>query len=128
MTTPIQRAALGLLLFTGACAPSAPPTALQAEVCTFTNPLGPGQDPWVALEDRAYHYIESRDGGLWVYQSELLTDPKRDGVQVWAAPDTGWNRATVWAPELHRIDSGTSGKSVRKAKAVSRGSPLHVRA
>jgi GH43 family beta-xylosidase len=25
-------------------------------------------------------------------------------VRVWAAPDTGWNQASVWAPELHRID------------------------
>jgi hypothetical protein len=25
-------------------------------------------------------------------------------VQVWAAPDTGWNRTNVWAPELQLID------------------------
>lgn len=104
MTTPLARAAAGLLLFSVACATPAPEAALEQEQCTFTNPLGPGQDPWVAYHDGAYHYVESRGGGLWVYRSELLTDPKRDGVQVWAAPDTGWNRATVWAPELHRID------------------------
>jgi hypothetical protein len=25
-------------------------------------------------------------------------------IAVWSAPDTGWNRGNVWAPELHSID------------------------
>lgn len=76
----------------------------SAEMCTFTNPIGPGQDPWVAEHEGAYHLVESRAGGIWVYRSEVLTDPKRNGVQVWQAPDTGWNQATLWAPELQRVD------------------------
>lgn len=105
MTTPHFRGiAPFLLLLVAACAPAAPSADGAGTICTFTNPLGPGQDPWVAQHENRYHYIESRGGGLWVYDSDSLTDPKRDGVQVWAAPDTGWNRATVWAPELHRID------------------------
>lgn len=72
--------------------------------CTFTNPVADGQDPWVVRHDGYYHLVESRGGGITVYRSEKLTDLKRDPVQVWESPDTGWNRTNVWAPELHLID------------------------
>ena len=75
-----------------------------ADPCTFTNPVAPGQDPWVVRHDGYYHLVESRDGGITVYRSAKLTDLKRDPVQVWEAPDTGWNRSHIWAPELHLID------------------------
>jgi GH43 family beta-xylosidase len=44
-----------------------------------------------------------------VYRARRLTDllaegGRRDSTRVWAAPDTGWNRANVWAPELHWLD------------------------
>jgi GH43 family beta-xylosidase len=74
------------------------------DACTFSNPIGPGQDPWIVRHDGAYHLVESRDGGIWVYRSEELTAPKRDPVRVWQAPATGWNRTNIWAPELHLID------------------------
>lgn len=72
--------------------------------CTFTNPIASGQDPWIVRHDGFYHLVESRDGGIQVYRSEKLTEPKRDPVQVWDAPESGWNRTNIWAPELHFID------------------------
>lgn len=105
MTTPIRLtlAILGCAALVG-CASNVSQSDALAGVCTFTNPIGPGQDPWVALHEGAYHLIESREGGIWIYQSPSLTDPKRNGIRVWQAPDTGWNRATLWAPELQQVD------------------------
>ncbi len=72
--------------------------------CTFTNPIASGADPWVVRHNGFYYLVQSRDRSIWVYRSKKLTELDRNGVMVWAAPDTGWNRSTVWAPELHRID------------------------
>lgn len=73
--------------------------------CTFTNPVAEGQDPWVVKTDDAYYLVESRDNAIYVYRSEALTDIKQnDGVQAWAAPDSGWNQTHIWAPELHFVD------------------------
>jgi GH43 family beta-xylosidase len=69
------------------------------------NPVAPtGQDPWVVRWEGSYYLIESRDGGLWVSKSDRLTQPRKNSVQIWTPPSTGWNRANVWAPELHFID------------------------
>lgn len=72
--------------------------------CTFTNPVDAGADPWVIRRDGWYYSVQSRDGGIYVYKSSKLTELKRNGVRVWSAPDTGWNQASVWAPELHFLD------------------------
>lgn len=72
-------------------------------VCTFFNPIAAGQDPFVVRHAGAYYFIESADNGIWVYRSDDLTRPKQNGVKVWNAPLTGWNRSHVWAPELHFI-------------------------
>jgi GH43 family beta-xylosidase len=94
-----------ILLLSG-CSHAPDPTAGAgpAPECTFTNPIGPGQDPWIVRHEGAYHLVESREGGIYVYRSDRLTDPKRNPVRVWTAPDTGWNQASLWAPELHFID------------------------
>jgi GH43 family beta-xylosidase len=84
--------------------PSAAPTA-ATPACTFANPLAPGADPWVVRRDSVYYYVQSRDRRIWISRSTRLSDvftaPAR---AVWSAPDTGWNRMHVWAPELHFID------------------------
>ncbi|HEX6536828.1 MAG TPA: glycoside hydrolase family 43 protein [Gemmatimonadaceae bacterium] len=80
--------------------PGGPPPA-----CTFTNPLGPGADPWVIRHDGAYYFAQSHDDAIWVHRTERLTDIDASyGTEVWTAPDTGWNRTNIWAPELHYID------------------------
>ena len=52
----------------------------------------------------SYYLVESKNRGIFIYRSEELTDPKQNEVRVWLAPETGWNRTTIWAPELHLID------------------------
>ena len=74
------------------------------ELCTFANPIGTGQDPYVVLHEGAYYLVESRDNALYVYRSDDLTDLKQNGVRVWEPPAEGWNRTHLWAPELHQID------------------------
>lgn len=79
--------------------PSAPqPT------CTFTNPIGPGQDPWVIRRDGWYYLVEARGDGIYVSRSRTLTGVKANAVRVWSPPATGWNRRHIWAPELHYLD------------------------
>jgi GH43 family beta-xylosidase len=92
------RASLAALPLLVACANHSVAT------CDFTNPVVAGADPWVARHDGTYYLIQSRDRAIWVYESERLTEPAKNGVPVWSAPDTGWNRAHVWAPELHYLD------------------------
>ncbi|MDQ6635023.1 MAG: glycoside hydrolase family 43 protein [Gemmatimonadota bacterium] len=89
----------------GATTPIVDPPPAQ---CTFTNPLAAGADPWVVKQDGMYYYIQSIDNGIWVSKSATLTGViTAPPSKVWAAPttsDTAWNRANVWAPELHFID------------------------
>lgn len=76
-----------------------------APACTFENPLASGADPWVVRHDSVYYYVKSQDQRIWLSRATRLADvftaPAR---AIWSAPDTGWNRTNVWAPELHFID------------------------
>jgi GH43 family beta-xylosidase len=78
--------------------------ATPAAPCSFTNPVAAGADPWVVRLDHWYYLVQSRDRSIWVYRTDKLTEPTANGVRVWTAPDSGWNRTNVWAPELHHID------------------------
>jgi len=97
-------AALAILLGLGTPAFAQAPTDESNPDCRFANPVGRGQDPWIVRQGSSYYMVESRDDGISVYESPALTDPKRNEVRVWRAPETGWNRAHVWAPELHHLD------------------------
>ncbi|HKI46090.1 MAG TPA: glycoside hydrolase family 43 protein [Balneolales bacterium] len=90
--------------------------------CTFANPVGKGQDPWVTKKDGYYYYfIESRDGGIYVSKNKKLTDIKEKEKLVWTPPKSGWNHANIWAPELHYIN----GKwYIYYAAAKEAGSPF----
>ena len=73
--------------------------------CTFANPVGKGQDPWVIKKDGFYYFVESRNGGIYVSKNKNLTDIKNGEVLVWSPPAAAtWNHANIWAPELHFID------------------------
>jgi len=77
----------------------------QPNVCTFTNPVATGADPWVVKQNGTYYLAQSKDNGIWVYASPKLSSvASANGTRVWSAPDTGWNRTNIWAPELHFID------------------------
>jgi GH43 family beta-xylosidase len=81
------------------------PFAGVAAPGTFTNPLFRGADPFVARHDGWYYYCQSGPGNrLEVYKSGTPID-RGDCRVVWAPPRSGWNRAQVWAPELHRLGS-----------------------
>jgi GH43 family beta-xylosidase len=86
-------------------ATTGPSPATAADACTFTNPLAAGADPWVVRRDGVYYYVKSHDRRIWVSSSprlsELFSAPAK---AVWSAPDTGWNRTNIWAPELHFLD------------------------
>ncbi|HEX2207955.1 MAG TPA: glycoside hydrolase family 43 protein [Longimicrobium sp.] len=96
-----------LLPLTAACSggggggtePTPPPQ------CTFANPVAAGADPWVVKEGGTYYSVQSVDNGIVVYRSTRLSQLLSNGVRVWVAPDTGWNRTNVWAPELHHVDN-----------------------
>jgi GH43 family beta-xylosidase len=80
------------------------PPAVSESSCTFTNPIADGADPWVVRKDGWYYMVESEDNGISVYRSKSLTDPKRNEVRVWSAPEEGWNQSHIWAPELHFVN------------------------
>jgi GH43 family beta-xylosidase len=70
---------------------------------TFANPLYKGADPWVVRHGGFYYLCQTGPGGrLEVWKSRSLVDRGERRV-VWTPPQRGWNRAQVWAPELHRI-------------------------
>lgn len=70
---------------------------------TFTNPLYEGADPWVIQRDGAYYLCQAgAHGQIEVWKSATFTDRGERSV-VWTPPARGWNRAQVWAPELHYV-------------------------
>jgi GH43 family beta-xylosidase len=56
------------------------------------------------MTDGACLTVQSTGRGITVFRSDKLTELTRNPVRVWAAPDTGWNRTNVWAPELRIVD------------------------
>lgn len=83
---------------------TAPAPAL-GPACTFTNPVVRGADPWVVRHDSMYYYVRSHDRRIWIAASPRLKDVlTAPAIPIWSAPDTGWNRTNIWAPELHFLD------------------------
>jgi GH43 family beta-xylosidase len=90
---------------TYAQAPSTPPT--DAAVAPDSprlagQPLWRGADPWVVQHNGHYYWCHSSANRIEVSRSDRL-DSRGEGQVVWAAPRVGWNRAQVWAPELHFV-------------------------
>lgn len=107
MNTRQLRFCTATFVFLAGCsaASEAPGQVTGPAPCTFTNPVGAGQDPWVVLRDGWYYLVESRDNGIVLYRSQTLPEIKRGtATRIWSAPATGWNRTNIWAPELHFID------------------------
>lgn len=69
----------------------------------FTNPVWDGADPWMVKQGNQYIYCYSQNNSILVSRSQQMTQ-KGEIHTIWKAPDTGWNRACVWAPEIHFID------------------------
>ena len=59
-------------------------------------------DPWVVFHDGWYYLCQSDNRSISVYKSRSFIERGERKV-VWRAPDSGWNRARIWAPELHFV-------------------------
>lgn len=71
---------------------------------TFNNIIGDGADPWVIKDNGYYYMCLQKRGGVSISKSKYLSQPG-EFRQVWHQPKTGWNKACLWAPELHHIGS-----------------------
>lgn len=69
---------------------------------TFTNPVWDGADPWMVKQEDAYIYCRSTQNSILVSRSNKMTQ-RGELKTIWKAPATGWNRACIWAPEIHFI-------------------------
>jgi GH43 family beta-xylosidase len=70
---------------------------------TFTNPVWDGADPWMVKAGETYYYCFSSNNAIVVSKSKKLTQ-QGETKTIWKAPEKGWNRACIWAPEIHFID------------------------
>lgn len=91
---------------TPAATPAVTPAARSAAAaCTFTNPVMRGADPSVVRAGDSYYLVQADDDRIVVYRAARLEAVGRARpVTVWSPPDTGWNHANVWAPELIHLD------------------------
>lgn len=91
----------------GATSPSGGGGTISPAATTFTNPvLGQGADPFLAVVDRTYYYVQStRDGtGVSLRSSRSLATLADAPEQVVFRGGTGGSPCCEWwAPELHRI-------------------------
>ncbi len=98
--------AVAITLMSPACASVQPPSDVPVlGIRTFVNPVYEGADPFLTRHTDGYYYFVQTEGdvGVAVWKSDKLTDKGIKRV-VWMAPDTGWNRAEVWAPEIHFLN------------------------
>lgn len=70
---------------------------------SFTNPVWDGADPWMVKHGDNYVYCYSANNSIHVSKSKKMTS-RGESRKIWTAPSTGWNRACVWAPEIHFIE------------------------
>jgi GH43 family beta-xylosidase len=79
------------------------PQQLQISPETFANPIYDGADPWVVRHDEVYYSCNTGAGGrIEVWKSDSFIE-RGECTVVWSPPRVGWNRAEVWAPELHYV-------------------------
>jgi GH43 family beta-xylosidase len=85
----------------GAERPGGPAAVPGGPSAAFANPLYAGADPWVVRHGGQYYLCQAGPGrAISVWKSPTLADRGMRSI-VWRAPGSGWNRAEVWAPELH---------------------------
>ncbi len=78
------------------------PAAKNQVKPSFTNPVWNGADPWMVKQGDDYIYCWSANNSIIVSKSKKM--PQRgEPKKIWQAPATGWNKACVWAPEIHVI-------------------------
>ena len=70
---------------------------------TFTNPVWDGADPWMIKYQDEYIYCRSAKNSIVVSRSKKMTE-RGEPKTIWQTPPSGWNKACVWAPEIHHLD------------------------
>jgi GH43 family beta-xylosidase len=76
---------------------------MQIAADTFANPLYDGADPYIVRHDDVYYGCNTGPGGcIEIWKSDSIIERGQRSV-VWSPPRVGWNRAEVWAPELHYV-------------------------
>ncbi len=79
--------------------------ATAALAATFTNPIGPGNDPWAFRWQGQYYLCLSNKPNVVVAKAAALQDlAKAPRAKVWTPPATGAWSKEPWAPELHYLD------------------------
>ena len=73
---------------------------------TFTNPLlASGPDPYVVREGDLYYYTHTTGDRIDLWKTKDITDlANAERQTVWRPTQGTPNSASIWAPELHRID------------------------
>jgi GH43 family beta-xylosidase len=89
--------------------PSSNLRAAKAANLQFTNPLGPGADPYVTYHDGYYYMVNTTGNNVRIDRAEKLEDihrsnPNSSSVIVWDPPSGTNYSEQIWAPELHRIN------------------------
>lgn len=69
---------------------------------TFINPVWDGADPWMVKQGDKYIYCFTQKNAIYISRSEEMAK-KGEIHEIWKAPVKSWNRACVWAPEIHFI-------------------------
>lgn len=96
--------AAAMALACGSTPTKSEPASQGEPEMTFTNPLYPGADPWVVKKGDSYYQCWSANGAI-LYASEGSDPYDRDrSAPIWLPPRGAWNRADVWAPELHFLE------------------------
>ncbi|WP_338286865.1 glycoside hydrolase family 43 protein [Luteolibacter sp. LG18] len=85
----LRRLALVMLL-------AVPPAAVADE--SFSNPINPAADPWMAYADGAYRLATTQGTRVRLWSAPTVAGLKN------AEPITIWEKGSgVWAPEFHRL-------------------------
>jgi GH43 family beta-xylosidase len=76
---------------------------------TFTNPLGPGADPYVVQWENSYLLVRSANGSVRLNQASQLqdihaSDSESISTVVWSPPGGTNYSSQIWAPELHQLN------------------------
>lgn len=73
---------------------------------TLVNPILPsGADPWIVEANGTFYFMATRGDRLAIRATRDLARLADAPEQVvWRAPVSGPNSASIWAPELHRIE------------------------
>lgn len=83
--------------------------AAQAMTQQFSNPLGPGADPYITQWDGQYYLLATTGNNVRIERAASLenihsSSPQSSSMVVWTPPGGTSYSEQIWAPELHRLN------------------------